>query len=232
MLKLILVVCLGGAVLTSGCAWKQIVEGGDVSRQELQEIIKRFEAFSKHLEDEQANKRDVPLTRVYDDRFRLGFLIEIAHPKINVITEEDAKHVYPGKYEEGYDAFREWWRGLDKPPTLRFGGHELTQEDYEHLRYYEIEFSHEVVFGHPFYEEIMEFRERVVPQIDRLKLIALYRPRDGTYILDVRRSRKDDNDLRVRQESVLGYWGRYFLSILNAILGNGPANMAPTPKVQ
>lgn len=218
--------------LNESCAWKQITESGPAPRQELPDIIKRFEAFEKHLEDEQTNKKDVPLARVYDERFRLGFLIISAQPTPDPVYEAQAAHISPGRYETGYDAFREWWRGLDKPPTLRFGGHELIPDDYEHLRYYEAAFSYEVVFGHPFHKEAVEPHERIVVRTDRLKLIALYRQHDGVYILDVRRSHKDDNDLKTRHESVLGYWSRYVLSIINAVLGNGPANMAPTPKVQ
>lgn len=219
-------------VFLGGCAWQEIKIEGPIPRNEVPETIKRFDAFGKFLEDEQMAGRRVSLSIARNKEWGFDFLIDTPHIYENFSdSAEEAQSIHTGKYSEGYAAFRDWWLNLDTPAELQIGGHTLAMKDYEHLRYYEAELNYAVTYGHPLHEEAVRPVERITRVADKLKLVAFVVGGE-IYILDARRLHQTENSVKTKYEAFGGRVGRYFVDIINAVLGNGPANMAPTPAIR
>lgn len=223
-----LAVVLSVICIVGGCSWRQITTVGppDIPREKVPEVMRQFDEFGKFLAEEQRINRDTPYEGAR--RHGFGFLIDVCAAYENLASaSSDDQKVYTGKCLEGYDAFREWWKGYDKPASVKFGKREITPNEYERLRYFEVELMYEAVYGHSLHEEAVQPKEIRVIVRDKLELIAL-----DSVILDVRKEHWTKKEEEIYYEHFAGRIGRYFVAIINAVLGNGPANMAPTPKIQ
>ena len=212
--------CIIAAFSLSACAWRHVEIEGPIPRAEIPSVIKRFDAFGKFLEEEQKRGNRVPLSAVRENPWNFDFLVDIPFLHENFeSTREDDQKLHSGRYLEGYAAFREWWPNFDTPRELKIGGHTLKAEDYEHLRYYEVDFSYNATYGHPLHEEMVRPAERIIKILDRLKFIA-FSDGDEIYILDARRAKIVDALQWAKYESFFGRIGRYFVDIIKAVIGN------------